>query len=103
MKYGLQPTTEETGVRPLLEIKRDFAALEYSRCCLPLDTTQAHNYVSDTASASHRRSLFLFDLAAGQGLGTKLGETPVWEKKKRPNTAMRTGAGTTLHHHGTHY
>lgn len=74
MKYGLQPTTEETGVRPLLEIKRGFAALEYSRCCLPLDTTQAHKYVSDTASESHRRSPFLFDLAAGQGLGTRLEE-----------------------------
>lgn len=102
MKYGSQPTREETGVCPLLEIKRGFAVLEYSRCCLPLDTTQTHKCVSDTAIESHRRLLFLLDLAAGQGWGTRLGETPGC-KEKRPNAAMQTGAGASLHHHCTRY
>lgn len=79
MKYGLQPATEGTGARPLQQIKGGFAASEYSRCCLPLDTTQAPGSVSDTASPSHRRSRFLFDfyltwLRARAGEGTAGGE-----------------------------
>lgn len=100
MKYGLQPTTEKSGVCPLLEIKRGFAALEYSRCCLSLDTTQGHKYVSDTARESHRRSLFLFDLAAGHGSGYQAGRG--WKKKKKgqmlPFKQVQEPVCTTMAH-----
>lgn len=72
MKYGSQPTGEESGVCPLLEIKRSFAALEYSGSCLPLGTTQTHKYVSDTASPTGGSSFYTTGLGNQAGRNTRL-------------------------------